>query len=100
MHSNNITNNYDCTPLLTNDDGRESSADQSNSANSRSWFKRIFNSMPLFEKSRSSSDSDCQWNNSHGQQYGANGGSAYNRAEKIDTSDHSTKSVRIYWRVI
>ncbi|KAM3718607.1 hypothetical protein ACO02O_10564 [Dirofilaria immitis] len=93
MHSNNITNNYDCTPLLTNDDGRESSADQSNSANSRSWFKRIFNS-------RSSSDSDCQWNNSHGQQYGANGGSAYNRAEKIDTSDHSTKSVRIYWRVI
>uniref|UniRef100_A0A1I7VLK5 Uncharacterized protein n=1 Tax=Loa loa TaxID=7209 RepID=A0A1I7VLK5_LOALO len=120
MHSDNIASNYDCTPLLSSDNNGDFGTSQTAPADNRSWFRRMFNTTPLFERSlstirstglfqesrnsdQSSSDSDCQWNNSCSQQYGANGGYAYNRVcstEKMDVSGHSTKGIRIYWRIM
>ncbi|KAL3995290.1 hypothetical protein ACH3XW_25210 [Acanthocheilonema viteae] len=108
MHSNNITNNYDSIPLLSSTDNNRKS---NISLNSKSWLKRMFNTTPFFERNlstirstgKSGNDSNCQWNNSFGEQYGANGGYAYDRmdsTEKMDVSEHPTRSIRIYWRVM
>ncbi|KAK6104459.1 Uncharacterized protein BM_BM9814 [Brugia malayi] len=120
MHSN-TTNNYDCTPLLSNDNNGESGTSQAASTSNRSWLRRVISTTSLFEKSLStirstglfqeSRDngqldkvSGYQWNDSCcQQQYGANGGYASNRVcstRKVDVSEHSAKGIRIYWRVM
>ncbi|CAG9539046.1 unnamed protein product [Cercopithifilaria johnstoni] len=111
MHSNDIANNYDCTPLLPSNKNTKSGIDQITPPNNRNWLRRLFNATPLLEKTlsairssgQSGNNSNCQWKNSCGQQYGANGGYACDKVcstVKMDISEHSTKVIRIYWRVM
>uniref|UniRef100_A0A1I8ESB2 Uncharacterized protein n=1 Tax=Wuchereria bancrofti TaxID=6293 RepID=A0A1I8ESB2_WUCBA len=64
MHSNTASN-YDCTPLLPNDNNAESGTNQAASTSNRSWLRRMINTTPFLEKSLSTIRSTGLFQESH-----------------------------------